>query len=218
MSLAVASSRLSGAWSACAQPRTSWSWTWRRSSRKCTVMPSAPPRRHAWAASSGSGSVVFRAGESILLGEGFSVATGAALTMVIGPPFRGDGYVRDDNPDAEGEYVVRFYIDPDGLTLSSASEQFHHFIAYDADGDREFLIGVTYNDVMLERRLFATAFETAGTERTTKSLCELQLGSGWQYVEAHWKASTGTDGDLQVSINGGAAQSLARCLADIFTQ
>lgn len=160
-----------------------------------------------------SGPVVFRAGESILLGEGFSVAAGAALTMEVGGAVLGDGYLRSESPDAEAEYVIRFYIDPDGLTLSPPSERFHHFIAYDAGGNREFLIGVTYNSVLPERRLFVTAFETAGTERTTKGLCELELGSGWQYIEAHWKASTGTDGDVQVSIDGGATQSLAQCLS-----
>jgi hypothetical protein len=41
--------------------RTSASWMWRRSSRRCTVMPSAPPRWASTAAHTGSGSQVRRA-------------------------------------------------------------------------------------------------------------------------------------------------------------
>jgi len=160
-----------------------------------------------------SGTVRFRAGSRIEIGHGFSVNSASNFTAETGETVLGAAYVRDESPASVGYYRVGFYIDPDSLTLSQNTQQFDHVVAYDAQGAREFLIGVTYNSGLTENRLFVTAFENAGTARTTKGLCELTLGSGWQYVEATWKASTGTDGDLEVSINGGASQSLAGCLS-----
>jgi hypothetical protein len=160
-----------------------------------------------------SGTVRFAGGARIALGEGFSVGSGADFSAVTGPTVLGDAYLRDGSPAAVKDYYVRFYLDPDGLALSQNSQQFDHLVAYDGAGNREFLIGVTYNTGLAEQRLFVTAYENSGTTRTTKGVCELALGSGWQFVEAHWKASTGTDGDVELSIDGAAPQSLAACLS-----
>lgn len=161
----------------------------------------------------GGSAVHFRAGTSIELGSGFSVDAATRFTAEIGATTAGPAFVRDENPAAVGDYYARFYVNPDNLALDADSDQFDHFIAYDASGNKEFLIGVTYESGAAQRRMFVTAFEDNGTARTTKDLCEPVLGTGWQYVEAHWKASTGTDGDVELSVNGGAAISLADCLS-----
>jgi hypothetical protein len=160
-----------------------------------------------------SGTVRFRAGSKIAFGQGFSVSSTADFTAEAGETVLGAAYVRDESPASVGHYRAGFFIDPDSLTLSQNTEQFDHLIAYDAQGAREFLIGVTYNSGLTEDRLFVTAFENDGTARTTKGLCEQALTSGWQYVEATWKASTGTDGDVEISINGGGSQSIVGCLS-----
>ncbi len=159
-----------------------------------------------------SGSVTFRAGSEIRLGEGFSVASAAALTVLV-DPVAGDAYVRDESPGAETDYYVRFYIDPGGLLLDDDGDRFDHLLAYDAQGSPEFLIGVTYQASLGERRLYATAWGNDGSAHTTQDLCELVLAPSWQYVEAHWRASSGSDGDLELSIDGGPSQSLSQCLA-----
>ena len=56
ISSVAAISRLSLMWVSSRSRRTSSSWMWRRSSRRCTVMPSAPPRCASTAAQTGSGS------------------------------------------------------------------------------------------------------------------------------------------------------------------
>ena len=164
-----------------------------------------------------SGTVRFRAGTSIALGDGFSAVAPASFSAEAGETVRGAAYVRDESPAAVEQYTARFHIDPDGLALSAASESFDHLVAYDAEGNPEFLVGVTYNTGLGELRLYAAAFETDGTERTTRGACELALVAGWQAVEVRWNASTdsegGTAGDLRVSIDGGPAQSLASCLS-----
>ena len=160
-----------------------------------------------------SGSVRFKAGALIRIGEGFSVAAGATFTAEVGPTVLGAAFLRDGTPSAVKDYYARFYIHPDNLTLTSDSDRFDHLVAYDAQGNREFVVGVTHHSGTGERRLFATAFADDGSPLSTAGLCEVALGSGWQYVETHWKASSGTDGDLELSVDGGAPQSLAQCLS-----
>lgn len=160
-----------------------------------------------------AGPVRFKAGQSLLLGEGFSVASGVSFVAEVGASVLGDAAVRDETPQALRDFHLRFYINPDNLTLSADSQQFDHLVAYDAQGNREFLIGLTFNSVLGERRLYTTAFENDGTALTTKDACELALDPGWQFVEAHWKASTGTDGDVEVGVNGVVSQSLVSCLS-----
>jgi hypothetical protein len=160
-----------------------------------------------------AGSVHFEAGGSIELGNGFSVASGAVFSAEVGARVLGAAYLRDQTPEAEPVYFVRFYLDPDDLTLTEASHQFELLVAYDAQGNREFVLGVTYNTAQAERRLWAEAYESGGTPRTTKGLCELVLGSGWHGVEAQWRASTGTGGDLVVIVDDQFVQSLASCLS-----
>jgi leucyl aminopeptidase len=160
-----------------------------------------------------SGSVRFRAGRAIDLGEGFSVGSAASFAAEAGETVLGATYVRDESPAAVEEYYARFFIDPDSLALSDGAQRFDHLVAYDGGDQPEFLVGVTYNSGLAERRLFVTAFETDGTARTTRGACELALASGWQAVDVHWRASGAAAGDVEISINGGTAQSLAACLS-----
>ncbi len=160
-----------------------------------------------------SGTVRFRAGTAIDLGEGFSVAPNASFAAEAGETVLGATYLRDESPAAVKEYFARFFIDPDGLALSDGAQRFDHLIAYDGAEAPEFLVGVTYNVGLAERRLFVTAFENDGTARTTRGACELALASGWQQVDVRWRASGAAAGDVEVSIDGADAQSLAACLS-----
>src|SRR6476646_7512431 len=65
ISAVAAISRLRRMWVSSRRRRTSSSWMWRRSSRRWTVMPSAPPRCASTAAQTGSGSYVRRAWRTV---------------------------------------------------------------------------------------------------------------------------------------------------------
>jgi hypothetical protein len=160
-----------------------------------------------------AGSVHLAAGVAIELTDGFSVASGAELSTELGERVLGAAFLRDRSPAAETTYFVRYFMDPDDLTLNQAADRFEHLVAYDALGNREFVLGVTYNQAQGELRLWGEAYENDGTPRTTEGLCELVLGAGWQTIEAHWTASTGSDGDLVLVVDRQHAQSLAACLS-----
>lgn len=160
-----------------------------------------------------SGTVRFQAGHSIELGDGFSVASGAIFIADPNDIVRGVAYLRDETPENETEYYARFFVDPQGLTLSGASDSFEHLVAYDAEGNREFSVGLTHNLDLGEHRLFATAYDDSGVAYTTRGRCELALQTGWQAVEVHWKASGGPEGDLRVRVDGGSFQSLQVCVS-----
>lgn len=159
-----------------------------------------------------SGAVHFRAGESIRLGEGFSVAAGASLEAIVGEVVLGAAYVQDDSPAHVKEYYVSFHLNPDRLALGSDTDEAEHFVAFDGVGRREFSISLTFHEASDEIRLFTTIWDDGGSPYTTEGKCELALGSGWQTVEVHWKASTGNDGDVELSLDGAPAQSLGQCL------
>src|SRR5689334_2040492 len=77
ISSVAAISRLSLMCTRSRKRRTSSSWTWRRSSRRCTVIPSAPPRCASTAAHTGSGSYVRRAWRSVAT---WSMLTPSSIT------------------------------------------------------------------------------------------------------------------------------------------
>src|SRR4029079_16586656 len=76
----AAISRLSLIWTRSRSLRTSSSWMCRRSSRRCTVMPSAPPRCASTAPQTGSGSYVRRAWRSVAT---WSMLTPSSITSDV---------------------------------------------------------------------------------------------------------------------------------------
>lgn len=135
-----------------------------------------------------SGAATFTAGDLVILRDGFSVATGATLTVEIDRALYPDAWVQDDTPDGETVYAARFYIDPSQLALDEG-DRFFHFLAFDGSGSPEVRVGVKRTGT--ERRLFLEAFEDAGTFETTEGANELLLPTGWHWVEVGWSAGSG---------------------------
>jgi hypothetical protein len=139
-----------------------------------------------------TGTTRFTAGDLVKLRSGFSVDSGADFTIEIDRTLYPDAWVQDDTPDGEKVYAARFYNDAAALVLEG-SEEFFHFIAYDAGGNPEVRVGVKRNGT--ERRLFLEAFLDNGSLVTTEGTNELLLpGDGnFHWVEVGWTASTGGD-------------------------
>lgn len=136
-----------------------------------------------------SGSTTFRAGESIVLGSGFSVASGASFQAVIDPAATGDGWVEDATPAAESRYVARFYVNLDSMSLP-ASEQLDHLTGYDAMGRLQFRVGLKHNDAMGENRLFVEVRRDDGSFLSTEDTNELAVPTGWHAIEVDWSAAS----------------------------
>jgi hypothetical protein len=134
-----------------------------------------------------SGATSFTAGDLVILRNGFSVATGASLTVEIDRDLYPDAWVQDDTPDGETVYSARFYIDPSSLDLDDGDE-FLHFLAFDSGGQPRLRVGL--KQVGTERRLFLEAIDDVGGVATT--LDQLLL-AGWNWVEVGWEASSGAD-------------------------
>ena len=160
-----------------------------------------------------SGTVRFRAGRAVRLGNGFAVGPGASFVAETGQTVLGGVWLRDESPMAESDYRVRFALNPDNLTLTGPGDRFEQLVAYDAQGQQEFVLGLTFNTALGEVRLWAAAYEDDGSRHSTEGLCELAVGAGWRDIGARWTASTGSDGDLVVSVDDLLVQSLASCLS-----
>jgi hypothetical protein len=160
-----------------------------------------------------TGQAYFRAGSLIRLGDGFSVQSGASLVAETGAEgLGGNAYLRDETPNGEKEYHVRFYLNPDDLTLSSTEGSFDHLVAYNALGSPQLLVGIAFNQTLGERRLFLAGYDDDGTEHSTQGLCELPLGFGWQFLEATWTSDGGSGGDATIRLQGGTPVSVRTCL------
>ncbi len=140
------------------------------------------------------GTTTFRAGETIVLGSGFSVGSGASFQAVIDPGATGDGFVEDSTPTSESRYVARFYVDLDSMSLP-ASEQFDHFAAYDALGRVQVRIGLKHNGMLGENRLFVEVRRDNGTFGSTEGMNELAVPAGWHAVEVDWTAASSAGAD-----------------------
>ncbi len=152
-----------------------------------------------------SGVATFTAGDLVILRNGFSVSAEASLTVEIDRELYPDAWVQDDTPDGETVYSARFYLDPTSLDLSSPDHRFFHFVAFDGDGQPELRIGL--KGAGTEKRLFFEVFQDDGSAATTEDSLEFLLGSGWQWVEVGWQASSspaGQDGSGFICLNSPA--------------
>ena len=144
-----------------------------------------------------AGIATFRAGDLVILRDGFAVETGASLTIEIDRALYPDAWVQDDTPDGETVYSARFYLDPSSVALG-ASDRFYHFLAFDAAGDAELRVGLKQNGT--ERRLFLEAIEDDDNVETTEGAGELLLANGWHWVEVGWTAGAG-DGSAFICLD-----------------
>jgi hypothetical protein len=148
----------------------------------------------------------FVAGDSVVLGEGFSVADGATLSVTIDSlmPSR-FALVTTESPIAEQTFNARFHLRLDSLSLAEG-EEVDHFHALAADGTDLFRL-------LLRRQsgqnlLVLGARQDGGGEILTPAGQEVGLPAGWNLVELNWRAGAG-DGQLMVSVNQAAFVGLA---------
>lgn len=146
--------------------------------------------------------VTFRAGESVVLGSGFSVASTAAFRAVAGPEVAGAAFVGLDHPEPFAQYWARFYLRPDDLALDATG--FVVFAGYDAAGRQVLEIGLKRNVALAENRLFVRALETGGGTVTSEGSEELAVADGWRRVELRWQAGTG-DGLVEACVDDSPA-------------
>ena len=155
-----------------------------------------------------SGANRFRAGDAIALGDGFSVAAGASLTLEIDPALFPDAFLADDTLAGLTLLSARFYLDADALTLGAA-ETVYALAALGASGEPWFRVGLTWNPMGGgERRVFVEAREAGGTVRTTRGATELLLPAGWHWLEVGWTAASSpgaNDGAIYLCLDDLAA-------------
>lgn len=140
-----------------------------------------------------SGTTTLRAGDRVVLREGFSVPSGTSLAVEIEPSLFPDAYLQDDTPARETSYAAGFYVDPTALSLSD-TDRFLHFIARDAAGDPVLTLGIKYNSSLAELRAYIEVVEDGGDPpASTENGNELVLTPNqYQWVEVGWIAGAGT--------------------------
>lgn len=151
--------------------------------------------------------VSFVAGERIVLGSGFSVASGASFRAVVTPSVGGSAFVESSHPATEPEVWFRFYLYPEELSLGEGG--FRHFAGYGTGGDLEVAVGLKRNVALGENRVFVEAVLDGGGVVSTEGAQELVLPDGWHRIELRWRASSGADdGSVEICVDdppGGGA-------------
>lgn len=157
----------------------------------------------------------FVAGESILLGDGFTVPAGATLSVATDELML-DEYaaIASDAPAAERTFNASFHLRLDGLALAEG-EEIEHLRALGGDGGDLFRLILRrqsgQNLLLLGARL------DSGGEILTPAGQEVGLPAGWNLIELGWRAGDG-DGQLLVSVNQApfvGLTALANALAEV---
>jgi hypothetical protein len=145
-----------------------------------------------------SGNVTLRAGDSIAIDNGFSVASSAQLTLTIDQALTGRAYVQDNSPSAEQLYRARFYVDLSSLSPGSL-DTFDHFTAFAGSGAVQF--DLRLEDSGANIALVASARDGVSVSSVT---ADSSLPSTYFAIEFEWKASdTGlSNGHLDVWVDG----------------
>lgn len=113
-------------------------------------------------------------------------------------------YVTDDSPNAETRYRVRFYFDPNSITMSGNND-YYIFYGY---------AGSSTQVLQLQLRSSGTSYQLQAALRNDSSSW---TNSGWfnisdapHYIELDWRASTASganNGSLTFWIDGGAPRA-----------
>lgn len=158
---------------------------------------------------------VLRAGDAIVLGEGFSALAGTDLVLEIIPPMSTDfASIVDYSPIDEAAYHASFYVDHDSLTLG-ASDEIEHFIGYSASGEEIFRLTLEPDGVGGVEMGLAARQDGGGWLQTAPGQ-EIAVPGGWSLIEVDWTAADGTGG-LSVTIAGGAPVALTGLDNDAYT-
>jgi hypothetical protein len=114
-------------------------------------------------------------------------------------------YVQDDSPNAESRYRMRFYFDPNSISM--ANNNVHNiFIGY---------AGTTTAVVQIELRYYSGSYQLRADARddggTWRYASYVTLTDGPHFIELDWKAATAAganDGVLTLWIDGVQRTSL----------
>ena len=152
-----------------------------------------------------SGDVTLRAGDSIAIDNGFSVASAAKLTIAIDTALTGRAYVQDNSPSAEQLYRARFYVDLSSLSPGTL-DTFDHFTAYGSGGAA--LFDLRLEDSGANIALVASARDGGSYSSVT---ADSSLPTSYFAVEFEWKASDAgsTNGHLDVWVDGSQVTGLS---------
>lgn len=122
-------------------------------------------------------------------GANYSGTCGMRATVNSQP-----AYVEDTTPGIYGdvnEYVARFYVDTENLSLGADTHSLELFSAYDASNTTLFTVNLSTNGGS------PVIYARLANSNDTK---DLPLGPGWRAILVHWKA--GTNGSLTLEIDG----------------
>ncbi len=159
----------------------------------------------------GPAGATLRAGQTIILEDGFSVLAGSALSAGTDPALAsGVSSVRDASPSADPASKVRFHVNVDRLTLGSG-DRIDHLSGFSTGGALQFRVSLVPGAAPGEVRLALAARLDGGALAETAPGQEALLAGGWNLVQVDWRAGAGT-GVLRVAVNGGPFTGLAGLL------
>lgn len=140
----------------------------------------------------------FRAAQAIVLGDGFSVASGVDFTALV-DPFANQffAWVENDTPFAEMTYMASFDLNLDSVTLAGGDD-LGHLNGYSANGDLQFRAVLRRNMALTEDRL--VLFARDGGVMVADPV-EFLLPAGYRNIQISWSAGA-VDGEFLASIDG----------------
>jgi hypothetical protein len=149
------------------------------------------------------GDVLFRAGQRIVLGNGFWVESGASFAAEIDSTLLRDAHLEDHTPAAEAHLAAGFFIRPVSLALSDW-EQFELVVLESSFGTRWAAVVLKDNPTLGELRLVIEAYTDLGFTFSTEGTQEVVLPAGWSWLSFDWKASSpgGYNGFLRLYLDG----------------
>lgn len=144
-------------------------------------------------------STTFRAGDLILLSEGFSVAQGADFAAWTEEELSPFAWVGHHLAESTKGYVATFELRLDDLSLGDA-DRLAHLQGLSADGEVQFRITLKRNEALNENRLVLAARTDDGTFEETPFGEELMVATGWNSIAIEWQAAPSV-GRFVVSLN-----------------
>lgn len=150
-----------------------------------------------------TGEVVFRAGDRVVLSDGFAVQTGASFVAEIDGVLLPDAYLADNLSGGRPHYAAGFFVNLNSLVLGG-TDRFDLFTGRSSNGEKWFSIVLKKHAVSGENRVVMEARQDTGSTVTTESTSEVAVPSGWSWLSIDWKAASATanDGFLRLYLNG----------------
>jgi hypothetical protein len=143
------------------------------------------------------GEATLTAGTAVVLQNGFSVESGGRLTAALDPTLAPAAFVQNDSPTSETTYLAEFFVKLDDLSLGSGDEV-EHLVAFDAAGQPVLKVLIRSGPVM--------ALEVRDNEGTPHVSGDVAMTSGWNKVAVAWQAAAGVTASL--TLNDGTPEEL----------